>query len=245
MRGNFRYLAIIIGMCLPMLNNAANNTTSELTNSFECQIYNDYYKGEFLYAESDKLKMHPFIRNVNTWKMGANAGKSEASLTFNANDEKAIWQLIQVKHARNASTFFIRNRKFDEYMFASDDGSNILRRKVYTKWSPVTSLLLQCHNQPAHSKCKKHTPKDKAKMWIISPNTYGHSEKDAQKEKAGSFRKVTIYNAAFAEAMYAPGFFSGNSYMFSRQVHTWYKAPDSAQFNWILKCKEENYPTLV
>ena len=223
-------------------------TTSNEITKFECQLYNDYYTGEHLYAESDKLKMHRHIRFVHTWKLGNKTTTEQ--LQFNAKDTKAIWQLIAVKQEAQANTFLIRNVKFDEYLFASDDGTHILRRKVCTKWSPVTSMIVECLDQPAAAdlpKCKKkHMLVDKRKMWIISPNTFGNDNVDKSDEEKQmeepSFRKVTIYNAAFGEAMYAPSFFSGSSYLFSRQVHTWYKAADSAQFNWILKCKDNIYP---
>ena len=244
------YFLVMIVLPIMILNaSTTTTTTNETASKFECQLYNDYYTGEYLYAESDKLKMHPHVRFVHTWKLG-NSKVTTKQLPFNVHDTKAIWQLIFVKKEETSaikiasSTFLIRNVKYDEYLFASDDGTNIMRRKVCTKWSPMTNIILQCLDQHGDLKCKKkHKLVDKSKMWIISPHTFGSEGVNIEKEDE-SFRKVTIYNAAFGEAMYAPGLLSGSSYLFSRQVHTWHKAPDSAQFNWILKCKDNRYPPL-
>ena len=207
------YLVIgLFGLTIFIKALSATDTSNEIT-KFECQLYNDYYTGEHLYAESDKLKMHRHIRFVHTWKLGNKTTTEQ--LQFNAKDTKAIWQLIAVKQEAQANTFLIRNVKFDEYLFASDDGTHILRRKVCTKWSPVTSMIVECLDQPAAAdlpKCKKkHMLVDKRKMWIISPNTFGNDnvdKSDEEKEvKEPSFRKVTIYNSAFGEAMYAPSVF--------------------------------------
>ena len=187
-----------------------------------CNIYNDHYRGEFIYAASNSNKHNLLRRDIFTWhpvqdknivkhaKMGI--------MGFNQQDDQSIWELIPVENRMN--TYLIRNVKYGEYLYASSFFRQLLvsnRRMVYT-W-----------------KKSKHEMDGKDYyMWEMREPFV---MMDHQKTSKSSFEpaKFTIWNVAYNEPLYAASrLFATN---FRRSVFTFHKKPDDDKFNWFLVCK--------
>ena len=201
-----------------------------------CHIYSDNYSGELLYAAPDEFKPNRFVRPTFTLKRGTNS-----NFTYDASNSQAAWQLIRVPNRKN--TFLIRNVKFNEYLYVAEDGVDIFRRQVFSKFSPVTSYKMSL---PQHKHKSHHRVKDDAKMWTFKEHFGGKETNRTNasqqpmyldiRNKSRSAR-VTIWNVKFGEALYASSFLHVLGPL-SHIAYTWRRAPDSGQLNWLIVCNK-------
>ena len=80
----------------------------------ECLIMSKNYKNHYLYAVNFNHRRNSLWRNVNLWAPLFSSGPKE----FTDKNESAIWVLKVV--ADKPNTYFILNKKYDEYLFAME-----------------------------------------------------------------------------------------------------------------------------
>ncbi len=203
--------------------------------TFECNLYNDYYRGEWLFidADPDNRKGHAvntFACSVHSWFYNSNLVKNAKQGIFyfepNILDEygrRAVWKIEPIEG--NTNEFYIINLYFQEYLCAIEPSSVFKflykRRTVYAK-SKNTRLNEKC-------------------MWSFKQP---FSKKDGENNE--SEFKYTIWNKAFNEPLYASSQIKKGSLRFSesarlRTMFTWKHKPDSDQFNWYVMCKNDDF----
>ena len=192
--------------------------------NYECNLVNEQYHGETLFAASALIQFNFFSRGVFTWRL-PNAKSKQ--LVFNADDKQSMWQLVPV--ASRPNTFLIRNVEYGEYLHASKYHKSFLsrqRRLVYM-WKSSSSASKYAE-----------ISSDESNMWTFKEPFGGVGDQSSSSEHL----RVTLWNVKFNEALFATGLHGKK--MFSRDVFTWHKAPDSKQFNWFVKCRDDRNPLL-
>ena len=189
--------------------------------TYVCNFVNEEYRGETLFAPSALLQFNLFTRGVYTWRL-PNAKSKQ--LVFNPDDKQSMWQLVAV--ASRPNTFLIRNVEYGEYLHASRFRASLLlphRRLVYM-WKSSSSASK--HNEISS---------DESYMWTFKEPFGGEPW-------SSEHLRVTLWNVKFNEPLFATGLHGKQ--MLSRDVFTWHKAPDSKQFNWFVKCRDDRNPLL-
>ena len=207
---------------------------------YQCNLYNEHYPGEPLFAASSLLQLNIFSRSVYLWRMPSSLNKQ---LAFTPDDQQSVWRLEPV--ANRPSTFYIRNAKYGEYLHASSMHMDLIfshRRFVYM-WKSTSS-----------AKNQESLKNNEAYMWTFREPYVDLSKPSYPPNQSGYFGfnnlpdllRVTIWNVKYNEPFYASAFTGGKSSgsALSRNVYTYYKPPDSTQFNWLVKCRDSQYPIL-
>jgi hypothetical protein len=205
-------------------------TTSQNIINFsnkECNLYNDHYRGEYLYSVSSMYQHSFFYRQVLTWfpAFNRNIVKDARKSIFNFldSDSQGIWHFIPVDEPNRPFTYYIKNNKYGEYLYASKlhhDFPNH-RRNVFT-WKDS----------------KDKMDGKEYYMWELREPFM-----DPKKPNGLNELKFTLWNVAFNQSLYAANhFFSPkNNGGVRRRVFTYYKKPDEDKFNWFIVCRNDIY----
>jgi hypothetical protein len=203
----FNFYALLVVFMVSANSDHAFDISSRT--SQECQLLNERYNFEYLYAASG---LSLFSRRVYTWSsLSKNVFRtSEHSLTFSASDPQGVWLLEKIHQVNFSSPhqlFFIKNFKYNEYLYATRMIASFLspRRDVFTRTATNSADL------------------DDSYKWSIK-----------QLDAEGG--KYEIWNVKYNEPLYAANSFFKEDSM-RRKAYTWYKNPDSRQFNWFIKCR--------
>ena len=202
----------------PQPQSAAFDSTNT---NYECNLVNEEYNGETLFAASAFDQFNFFTRSLFTWRL-PNAKSKQ--LVFNPDDKQSLWQLVPV--ATRPNTFLIRNVEYGEYLHATNNHKSLLmhRRFVYM-WKSSSSA----------SKYDEISS-DVSNMWTFKEPFVGVDEQPWNSEHL----RVTLWNVKYNEPLFT-GLFGKR---LKRSVFTWHKAPDSKQFNWFVKCRDDRNPLL-
>lgn len=233
---------------------------SLLSNSNECLIKNDKYPKDYLYAtkekenylanhnlkdtfmnhfsNSRKVYVYPFT-HVNMferlrWRIVPfvlkendvdedndenyeNDNVNGDEIEDIPNEEKAntkiTFENLNEISEESKMNYFIISTIYDEYLCASSLHTNDIFK---------TRRLVQ-----AQKVDKKDISSEKSCMWRI--------EQVKQKNKSAK-SSYHIWNVKYNEPLYAASsFFNTNEY--GRSIYTWYKKPNSDQFNWNFNCQ--------
>jgi hypothetical protein len=187
----------------------------------ECNLYNDHYRGDYLYSPSNLYQNMQLYREALAWHpfhfgtLATNARKG--IFKFNDEDKQGIWRLIKVENLPN--TYFIQNVKYGEFLYASMfhvDDIYRQRRHVFT-WKD-SNLFMDGH------------PKY---MWQLREPYI-----DPKKTKTDDLvsKKVTIWNMAYKQPLYAASRLYGHG-LSRRRLFTYFDKPDENKFNWFIVCK--------
>lgn len=192
----------------------------------ECNIYNDHYRGDYLYSPSNLYQNIELYREALAWhpfhfgSLASNARKG--IFKFNNEDKQGIWRLIKVKNLAMNNTYFIQNVKYGEFLYASIyhvDDIYRHRRHVFT-WKD-SNIFMDGH------------PKY---MWHLGEPFVDPKKKKTKNNDGKS--KVTIWNVAYKQALYAASRLYGHG-LSRRRLFTYYDKPDENKFNWFIVCKED------
>ena len=219
---------IILLLLLIIISLAKSQSISINFANKECNLYNDHYRGEYLYSVSSMFQHSFFFRQVLAWfpAFNRNIVKDARKSIFNFidSDPQSIWHFIPVDEANRPYTYYIKNNKYGEYLYASKLHHDITnhRRNVFT-WKDS----------------KDKMDGKEYYMWELREPFV-----DTKKPTSGlNELKFTLWNVAFNEALYAANHFyspKGNGGV-RRRVFTYYKKPDETKFNWFIVCRENIY----
>jgi hypothetical protein len=189
----------------------------------ECNLYNDHYRGEYLYSVSSMHKPTFFYRHVLSWfpRLNQDLVKDAQKSIFNFldSDPQGIWKFIPVDEANRPFTYYIKNVKYGEYLYSSNLHYDRSRRHVFT-WKDSKDKM----------DGKEYFMWELREPFIDPKNQSGINE-----------LKFTLWNVAFNEAIYASIFSRRNNDDGTRRrVYTYYKKPDETKFNWFIICKNNN-----
>ena len=212
---------------------------------FECNIYNDYYRGEPLYAGTASAFRDPHLHDVSTLRLANflndNSTSTKTTTSTNNNDHFK-WRLIRVENEKNV--FMVQNVKSGEYLFVTNRMLGPKRRQVFSKKLPI----MRSQQGDASTAMRIiHV----GMLWTLR-QPYSSQDGDDHEDEysrsscligSQSMLRVSVWSVRYGEAMYAPGLFVGGG-LFSRRVFTWYDEPDSTAFNWLVKCNNNILPVL-
>ena len=217
--------AFVLTCLIVVVSDALDSSSTNI--SYECKLVNEEYRGETLIAAPiSLLKSNFFTHGVFTWRLPSAKSEQLNVDLFKAEGKLALWQLVPLDARPN--TFFMHNAEYGEYLHASAFHTSLLRHRRFVymwKWSSSASRQHEIDS-------------DEAYMWTLK-EPFGEGGGEGGYEHL----LVTVWNVKFNEALYATSRHHRER-MFSRHVFTWHNAPDSKQFNWFLKCRDDHHPLL-
>jgi len=177
--------------------------------TLNCVLYNEEYDTEYLYAASGLHKFALFRRNVYTWSPFYSQLKNGNNVKEYT--EKDMQGVWAFSRAVSAEkdTFFIKNVEYNEYLYASSIHAGITG-------SRRRIYTWKWSNDNFENQ--------KAFMWTLK-----------KADESGTYQ---IWNVHYNQPLYAASFWHRTSSM-RRNVYTWYTEPDSKQFIWHIKCKDD------
>jgi hypothetical protein len=189
----------------------AKSECIRLDQTLNCVIFNEEYGNEYLYAASGFHKLALFRRNVYTWSPFYSRSNSATVEKVKEYTEKDLQGVWTFSRAASAEkdTFFIKNAEFNEYLYASSTHAGITG-------SRRRIYTWKWSNDNFENR--------KAFMWTL--------------KKADGSSSYHIWNVNYNQPLYAGSFWQKQDSI-RRNVYTWFTAPDSKQFNWQIKCKDD------
>lgn len=183
----------------------------------ECRIYSDLYK-QYLYAQFKFLGLGS-RRFIYLWREKAyGVFYTSPKTQFNDKDKSGVWLFEPV--AGRANTFFLRNKKhMDDYLRGSEKYQELIFKK----------------NRAVFGEKLKNQVDDESFMWRIErvPNTHLYH----------------IWNVKFNLPMYSREYYAlSTSERQPKQtlmlVSLSQDQPDSEQFDWLFRCRDNILPPI-
>lgn len=175
----------------------------------ECQVINRMYHNEYLYVPSFSIG----DRRVREWKWRDNIWGFESKLKdFDDKDPQGVWQFIPIdgdnKKSDNKKLFYIKNSKYNEYMYSDNSRELFIsaRRAVYT------------------SKIKSNEELDDKQYQWRAVKVYEYN----------NLPVYHIWNTKYEEALY--GYYYKKN--MARKVYTFADVPTNGQFEWYIRCRD-------